>query len=513
MFMKSRKGVLVLILIAIMLGVLSPARGICDEGLAPAELPLRGGTWQFRNFTTNEMSWDSFRKAFVLQWYEYLNPITYILYGGGRGLAAGGNCFGLVLLLDHAASVQSLSTPYSGRIEQSLWENYPALTRDLRLDVNTYQWRQMSVEFLRKWVDSLVRSPRQIASQIARDAERGQLGMITINQGFSGHALVPYGVIGSGDNRTIYVYDPNRPRRGPGSGAGAYTQLEVSGENNWSFNMGSSTWTQRRGKLMYVPFNWNMGYRKLPTGIEDLLIIILGSGTKAEQIVDGSGKRLFTKPNPTSLADLDTSARGLGRDIARLVPIAQGVKTLKSAEIAKEFEPSDRLVREMITTYSNHFSQDGEVYVVLNKSLRNLTIQTASLGKGKDVKMAIGNRNEMFEIDVSAVNKSHGIQPDINILSVANLSSGIKVHDRNAVASKATVSLGHVREREKELHLQKLQNLSVTKDGVELNLDSAKEMQVKSTVGGPDIMILKEKINSSGIKSSLGSKSIKFKTR
>ncbi|NOQ45515.1 MAG: hypothetical protein GQ559_02395 [Desulfobulbaceae bacterium] len=471
----------------------------------PVELPIRGGTWAFCNFYNNGLGLETFENAFNIRGHDWINPITWALFGFGQSFE--GNCFGMSLLVDELGRSGSMDLHFSGRLEQPIWENYPYLNRNLRRDINTFNWRQMSVEFLRQWRDSSVRSPLQILRDIERDSDDGRFGMISITHGFSGHTMVPYGVIGN----TIYMYDPNRPRMcAAGTCCGAYTQLQVC-RNSWSFQMhNGETWTQEDGIFTYVSFHSTSDWHNLPNSIEDALVIILGNGAKAEQIVDGRGKKLFKHENPNSLSDVDRSSRGLGRDIVRLVSYVQKSDTSPQPPLRMSDSVQSKLTNTMLTRYQEKYGKDCEVYVVLNTSLKDLIIRATSKG-GKAVDMMLGNREQIFEVTVSSDESTYGVQPEIRINAASNLKDGISIKERSTTPVNAKISHGFVLRNQEKLQLQTVENLSITREQTEVRLTPQNELVIRATHKASSVNVKKESIGVDGKTKYLGVKLIRIR--
>lgn len=505
MFTSKKKLVLLSTLITLLVSPYITYYKINCQELSSWELPLQGGTWRFCNFSTNSLSKETFEEAFNLKWFNWINPIVLIIfYSQKDNLANGGNCFGMCLANNHIYDLNNYSGPFVGRVQKPIWRNYSSRNHDIDRLINTYHWRQLSVGFIKKWLDRSIRTPRELYEQINRDTRNGRLGYITISNGLRGHVLIPY----SASVNRIHVYDPNTPNNRENVELGGLRYfIQIRGEHEWSFQHGRETWTNRDGYLNYITFSWSNLYMKLPTNIVDIIVILCGKGVNVEQIEDEQGRRLFKKSNPTSLVDLDTSTNGLGRHIMRVIPYSQNLqnKTIQNIHLSKL---TNDLQKTMQARYGIDYGSESEIYFVCNKNLKNLSIKAQPNSNKKDVVMAIGNGQQFFEIKMKSVIAAHNIHPEINIVDASNLNRGIKIRDRQNISSKAEISQGFVKLDKKELHIQKIKEIRFSKDPINVAITPAKEFSIKDKQGGRYISVFKELIDSRGNEKSLGSKKI-----
>lgn len=140
--------------------------------------------------------------------------------------------------------------------------------------------------------------------------DRGIYGIVSIVDGTSGHAMVPYLIEDIDPTHTrVYVYDPNRPYySSPDAAVNAilnydfpnnhppYIEIDRSGTYwRWEFYMaGGSRWGGTQG-MVFIPFNIVNGDRSLPLSVEGLMDWIFGSATSA--IEDSEGRRVAIEEN------------------------------------------------------------------------------------------------------------------------------------------------------------------------------------------------------------------------
>ncbi len=343
------------------------------------------GAWHFSNFNTADMSWNSFTDAFDLGWSDYANPVTYVMFGTGRSLASGGNCEGMCLL----ANAGEKEFVLEDNLTELFWPKFTQRT-PVEYDINVCQWRQFSTYFIQHWLHSMFDAPTTIADQIDRDTRAGNYGILTLAHGWEGHAIVPLSVERSGANILIHVYDPNQPCVNLPDNEANFPPMVISG-NNWSFPMGGQNWTQADGRIAYIPYAIDNGWRDLANGLGDVLQIVVGQGASVDQISDSTGRKLFTKPRGRGLMDVDGTNRGLGRDVVKMV--YHGAIAPRNASATKkpqftlhktnqETPELANLAKQMNDEYGPQYGGSREVYFVLNHNLKELNVQVTPNAAG-----------------------------------------------------------------------------------------------------------------------------------
>ncbi|MEM3042903.1 MAG: PKD domain-containing protein [Thermoplasmata archaeon] len=140
----------------------------------------------------------------------------------------------------------------------------------------------------------------------------GTYGIVSIVDGTSGHAMVPYLVEDVDSTHTrIYVYDSNRPAFSkPETAVDAvlnwgfpdnyppYIEINKSGTYwSWEFYMaGGDRWGGTQG-MVFIPFRKVNDDRSLPLSVDGIMDWIFGSATTT--IEDSEGRRLAIEENGT----------------------------------------------------------------------------------------------------------------------------------------------------------------------------------------------------------------------
>lgn len=360
---------------------------------------MPNGSWQFRNFSTARMSGDTFQEAFDLKWYDYLNPITPIMYLAGRDMADGGNCFGMCALAAAGERTSgTLGTAFSGSLREDFWSNYRTRNSNLDLDINTYHWRQLSSEFVTRWLGGIADSAPRCAEKAREDIEAGRYGILCINMDGMGHALIPLQVGGTSENIDIVVYDPNLPL----DETHASTLVINRRTEQWRYNLAWSTadgwnrtWTGGRTGISYVTYTGSSGWKDL---LNSPLDLVFGNNTAVEQITDQSGRRLYKRSPPRGPEDIDFSERGLGQEVVPWYPIMQKGKSPAATSAQRKSDPlSMKIQSAMHRRYEADYGRDSQIYFVRNPKL-TLHIDVAAGRRSKELRMAMGDRSGTVEV-------------------------------------------------------------------------------------------------------------------
>jgi hypothetical protein len=461
--------------------------GLIEPRIRPAYF-LSRGAWALDNFKTSTLSFETFQEAFDLGPFDYLNPITYALYFGARGrLAARGNCFGMCLLAAEIEADTQLPVPFSGELHEDVWAQYRTLTPRLGQDINTGHWKQVSTGFLKQFLHQP--PPGDMARQIDADLKLNRYGLLSITHGLSrGHVMIPLSVVhgreaDGTETHTIYLYDPNRPYRGQeGKSTTADMGVVTVRGRSWAFPRGDTTWTDRDGGLHYIRPIGASGWRDLPNGPGSVLTIVLGEGASLAQVTDGSGKRLFTVSPPRSLAHLDRTASGLGRDIVRLVPHADGPGKPLPKAVSGKAKALSPIARTMLARYAGSYGAPGEIYFIFNPKLEGLKLQVVPAKQGGPVAVMVGNNRELYEVKLTGARA-----PEIHLPSVSRLAAGAHIRDQRATAARALVSHGRLATEARELHVQEARGLRVGPGLLRVSLTATGALKVQ---GSPDVKAL-----------------------
>ncbi len=432
-------------------------------GIRPSAF-LCQAAWEFRNMDTSDLSLSSFKHAFDLHWYDYLDPATIITFLAARGnLASGGNCAGMSLLAEVAEDqfrINDLSENlYNNYKGNGGWQGLPA--SNVQFDINTAHWQQLSSYFLHYWLASAVLSPSQNAENIARDlaATNYNYGLVSIAHGSEGHVLTPIAVAhqANGDY-LVSVYDSNRPCDDPQS----RPPIQISGDS-WSYQMADgSVWSGHRGgqALAYIPYRGpDAAWRKLGTNFSGLAGIVFGSGTTITQVTDSQGRTLYLNDGATLTAGVQSLSMAVLR-----VPMHGQATTTTSRRVAGAtynfateaiIPPQDVQAAQAVQDkYTAAYSNSGTIFLVADQDLNDLTFQMATRPGVTSADVLVQQGRQFFAAHLTG---SAGLAPSVTIHRPAALAAnGISVQSRNTQTLQTAIDYGETSDAAQEVHVQHL---------------------------------------------------------
>ncbi len=294
--------------------------------------PMRWGLG-FDNFKTppDQMDWDIFEQAFGKCEVNFCGltlafgvpipcevcpdelliprPMAAAFYGASRGIAEGGDCFGIsTFTLDQYYHNLSPSQFARGAdIPASLsWE-----TPGLKDAIRARQWRQLSAELLSFFAQEIVSyeflSPLGYLTSRLPLLSPESLGILCIEDDVRGHCINPYDVSVDMDARTarIHVYDNNFPYINnnyddPSTSCPRHDYLDAAFEREvhvtateWSYGSAQCEPDPWDGSLfpsdyfMLIPYALLSGPQHVPTDILGI-DLIFGSDGAGHAMVENS---------------------------------------------------------------------------------------------------------------------------------------------------------------------------------------------------------------------------------
>ena len=311
--------------------------------------------WPFQNFNTDAMTWTQFSQTFtnvgegdlsfnVLPWNWHLweRAFFQLVY---RGIASGGNCFGMCL---EALAAREARTMFVEPIYDSPDNTYSADTLgmvpsptnpkdvDVIDQVNLKMGYQVGADFIDWFIGMEVLNDIQdanLAFKSSRDAfAAGNWPMILLSSGAlsqDGHVVVPYawlvsfsgappieasdGAIASqplsSQTWIMRVANPNYP-------ASAAKDDNINNEirisplgNTWSFTGAGGTWSGSKGsdgRILCAPYAL-LNYEQAMVGdfilglLQGIAVVIFSGSGQIRQITD-EAKRTYFTPARTDVA-------------------------------------------------------------------------------------------------------------------------------------------------------------------------------------------------------------------
>jgi len=241
------------------------------------------------------------------------DPFAAIIYGAGYWwLAQNGRCYG------YSATCLQLE---NGMVDPQDLQSGVYTTRNLTLSggterrINFMHGSQLSSAQLAWFIENHIGNWGPDGMRVTLDRIRSSIasheyGIVSIMDGTSGHAMVPYLVEDVDATHTrIYVYDSNRPFFSDPVNATRAVLINDTPNNyppyilvtrtgsywDWEFyHANGDRWGGTQG-MVFIPFDKVNGDRSLPLSPDGIYDWLTGSATSS--IVDGSGRRLAVEDN------------------------------------------------------------------------------------------------------------------------------------------------------------------------------------------------------------------------
>jgi hypothetical protein len=259
------------------------------------------------------------------------DPGALIFWGIANAMLQDGQCFGFSLATQrmlHGDQIYAAFPAQSGLTADNAWNlqgpdganGASGASSTLAHYVHLMHLEQLSSQVLNFWLTNATAnlfagSQGSIMGDVTAALNRGDHPIIMLQNGFSGHAVVAYGVdqangsseVGSGD-RVIDVYNPNAEfKTGENAIDGtahqaalASSEIIVHPDGHWVFPgfLPQELWSGGPGSLVVMPYGIVPVHPTLPTGsLTGLFDLVFGSAG-ATQVTDSSGHTLLNSDGP-----------------------------------------------------------------------------------------------------------------------------------------------------------------------------------------------------------------------
>lgn len=290
--------------------------------------------WSFPNFSTPELTYQQFAKTFSdvgsdeYAWRHPFNRSYYeLLY---KGIASGGDCFGMSLTSAYAQKNQSLWAEPIYRFPKT-----PEIVEEVNLK-HGYQIGAPAIDwFLGQFVIGATHDPKGAFESSEAAYARGDyptLVLTTESLGGAAHAVRPYRWEKTTNEWKMWIYDNNYP--------GGLAAVTIDPQGN-TFNYGGYQGGDWSGGRMYqIPFHVLGDTPRTPFWeIMALLragtFLLVGSGAETQQITDADGRTFFDAAVAGTPTRWDQVERDPSRRIPDLsrVPLVDGPAGASSGEI------------------------------------------------------------------------------------------------------------------------------------------------------------------------------------
>ena len=288
--------------------------------------------WGFANFKTATLSKEQFGQTFTdVQGDESgWHPFDDLFYNNVyKGIAAGGNCFGMCLEANDALARKSLySESIHGVANSAIADNEMNLKQGYQVGASVIDY------VVGKFLTGGTHDPVRCFNESRDMYGRNDYPIISLTNAFiggSGHAVRPYRWDQSNPNDwVIYVANPNEPAPGGSDDDGQNTIHVDPNANRFTFAFQPSdvwsgdAWTG--GRMFALPFSVMCEEQRTPFW-ETLLaliggsILILAGDATTQQLSDGQGRTFYTTPagvTPTRWDQVNEAATDRIPGLARI---------------------------------------------------------------------------------------------------------------------------------------------------------------------------------------------------
>ena len=346
--------------------------------------------WPFHNWSTSAMTWTQFSETFtnvgegdlsfnVLPWNWHLweRAFFQLVY---RGIAAGGNCFGMCLESIYAREYRApfvepiYNSPDNTYSHDALGVNPdPANANDTAVidRVNVKMGYQVGADFINWFIGMEIENDIQdavLAFKSSRDAyARGNWPMIMLSPSAlsqDGHVVVPYRWLVSFDGAPpidasdeaidsqplpsqawiMRVANPNAtPDRKPDGDVDCEIRISPFA-NTWTFTGGDGNWSGSKGsdgRIFCAPYSL-LNYEPAMVGdfilglLQGLMVVIFSGDGETQQITDDAGRTYFApaaRQGLRRIVSAERPQREINRDPRTRIPDMGFVPTYHTGRV------------------------------------------------------------------------------------------------------------------------------------------------------------------------------------
>ena len=254
--------------------------------------------WGFDNFRTATISKAQYAAAFrdvdsETEWWDIDDGLKNLYYKWVvKGIASGGNCFGMSLEAIYARKNNSLlNQPLENVVENSASRNEINIKHTYQVGAGPIWW------FVGQFLSGNTHDPKDVFNATRNAFNRGDNPVLCVSQNydFSGapHCIMPYRWEKNGNDWKMWVMDPNKP-------GDTSLVVKVNAGNNTFRYVGSKTYSGGAwsgGRMHYMPFCVLDGDQRTPVWDAIMLllsgtILILADDAETVSITDEDGKSL-----------------------------------------------------------------------------------------------------------------------------------------------------------------------------------------------------------------------------
>jgi hypothetical protein len=494
--------------------------------------------WGVQNKGTNELSYDQYGEAFLdidsqPEWWDLLDWIDKLYYQLAiKGIAAGGNCFGMSLESIYSWKHRSLFS-----LPLDRFTNWNTCVNEFNVKHEYQAGSQAIWWFVGKFLSGETHDPKSVFTDTMNAFYSGNDPVVCIAQNwdFSGapHCIRPVGWDTSSKPWKMTMLDPNFP-------ATTRTLFVDPDQNTFSYDGGNKysggEWSG--GRFYYMPYTTLCEYPRSP--IWDLILLVLtgtilflGSDAETQSLTDENGTDLDIFGQDTInrqkskkvVENKFFSVKGFGgRGVLtsemhmRTERDSSFSRIIGNAALATDFNMNMTLGQMMsnksVGNNMQSLANNTQLNSLKNRKMSSIVNDTKTLTTlSPDVVKAISDLQKMIPVEKNFVHNVKGNKANgqfqyavMHQMSAFQLQSNIgngEVHSVNVKDLGTPSNIVNVKAgKDKTVSLTIANKLGAGKDAVNITIDNipasaAQNLQVnvKPGLAGLDIVASSQKAN------------------
>ena len=470
--------------------------------------------WKFDNFKTPAISRDQYAAAYrdvdsETEWWDILDGLRTLFYKWVvKGVASGGNCFGMSLEAIYARKNNSLlNQPLNQVIENADSKNEINIKHSYQVGARPIWW------FLGEFVTGNTHDPKDVFVRTRSAFQRGDNPVVCIaqNYDFSGgpHCIMPFAWDTSSKPWKMKVMDPNFPNNDT-------KVITVDPDNNTFRYVGSRTYTGGAwsgGRFHYMPYCILDTPQRTP--VWDAILLLLsgtlliladdaettsikdangkdldGNGNRAKQVLKSGNKpeEFFAsfvgferaaniKPGQILLRQEKSVSLSTSSEVVNLtaLPVATAIASRRLPGMTATLPSTVKLRNAMSGRSAHHIVNDSTMMAKLSDDLKNHLKNLVKINQNRNYQHQVkGVKNGTLEYLIRS-----GLT-EIKMVSTikTNEVNTIKVNDLNTNAAKIDL----ISPQSKNVNIEVINKLGVNGDHIRTSINNIPIQANKSLV-------------------------------
>ena len=234
---------------------------------------------------------------------DWIDPLAWVYMQIANAALTGGSCFGIAMVGQRIARGHEPISAFQPAGAATPWDltgpGGPAPT--LRNTISGWHSVQLSTQFIQKWAREFFNNAVQPASTLRSrfsSVSPTNPAMVSIKEGTSGHAYIAYGFRSlPGGGWEVDINDPNIPYTSDEetditgtthADRLGWSTLTFDAGGNWTYPGFDPAWTGDKSAVALVPMSEWPRDPDMPTGISDLISLIVPFGDAPGGTVTGA---------------------------------------------------------------------------------------------------------------------------------------------------------------------------------------------------------------------------------